>query len=341
MNANTAAPFSLITPDRITAEDAALPRPLWGEFLASGLVSLCTSRWKSGKTTLLSILLARMGIGGELAGRAVPAGKAVVVSEEAAAIWADRHRRLNLGSHVQLCCRPFRSRPTPEQWHALIEQIAAGSPDLVVIDPLAMVLPGAVENHPTALLDVLEPLHLLTEAGAAVLILHHPKKAGPKAELSPRGSGALSGFADILLTLDRIPGATLSDRRRRLGTTSRLYAPTQITLQLNAEGTDYTHLTDAAEPDGYEAGWPVLKLILEAMVERVTRHRLRAEWLEDHEKPSEATLRRWLQRAEREGLVDRTGTGRRRGGDDCGEPKKAQGIGIRALSEASAAACWK
>ena len=48
------------------------------------LASRCcsTSQWKAGKTTLATILIDRMRAGGELAGRAVAAGKAVIVSEE-------------------------------------------------------------------------------------------------------------------------------------------------------------------------------------------------------------------------------------------------------------------
>src|SRR5262245_61260195 len=41
---------------------------LWEGFLALGYVTLLTSQWKSGKTTLMSILLARLRTGGELAG---------------------------------------------------------------------------------------------------------------------------------------------------------------------------------------------------------------------------------------------------------------------------------
>ena len=46
-------------------------RWLWHGYLAAGAVTLLTSRWKAGKTTLLSVLLARMGAGGELAGLSV------------------------------------------------------------------------------------------------------------------------------------------------------------------------------------------------------------------------------------------------------------------------------
>src|SRR5438552_2208703 len=84
----TALPF----PDVLRFEDltdhAREPaRWVWHGYLAAGAVTLLTSRWKAGKTTLLSVLLARLGAGGELAGLPVAAGRAVVVSEEAPGMW--------------------------------------------------------------------------------------------------------------------------------------------------------------------------------------------------------------------------------------------------------------
>ena len=64
---------------------AAAAKPLawlWQGFLAPGAVTLMTSQWKAGKTTLASVLLARMQTGGVFAGRPLAAGKAIVVSEE-------------------------------------------------------------------------------------------------------------------------------------------------------------------------------------------------------------------------------------------------------------------
>ena len=55
---------------------------IWEGYLAPGNVTLLTSQWKSGKTTLISILLSRMREGGELLGHRLAKGKAVVVSEE-------------------------------------------------------------------------------------------------------------------------------------------------------------------------------------------------------------------------------------------------------------------
>src|SRR5262245_12576009 len=97
---------------------------LWDGYLGGGAVTLLTSRWKAGKTTLLSILLAKMGSGSVLAGLGVAAGGAVVVSEEPRELWVARGRRLGLGRHVSLLCRPFRGKPTVAEWGLLIDRLA-------------------------------------------------------------------------------------------------------------------------------------------------------------------------------------------------------------------------
>src|SRR5439155_25840439 len=138
------------------------------------------SRWKAGKTTLLAALLARLGTGGDLAGSAVTAGRAVVVSEETPDLWRRRGEKLGFGPHLAFQCRPFRGKPTADQWQGLIDRLAdlhaRRGLALVVIDPLANVLPGADENSATVMLAALTPLQRLTAAGLAVVLLHHPRK---------------------------------------------------------------------------------------------------------------------------------------------------------------------
>ena len=81
--------------------------------------------------------------------------------------------------------RPFRGRPTREQWQQLIDSLVARHDthpfDLVVIDPLAAFLPGRTENDAGTMLDVLLPLQALTGRQVGVMIPHHPKK-GPTAD---------------------------------------------------------------------------------------------------------------------------------------------------------------
>src|SRR4051812_28553677 len=81
-------------------DDAAGDEPrvdwLWHGFLARGNITLLTSQWKTGKTTLLAILLARLETGGAMAERTVCPAKAIVVSEESAALWRLRARRIGI-----------------------------------------------------------------------------------------------------------------------------------------------------------------------------------------------------------------------------------------------------
>src|SRR5271166_2599258 len=71
---------------------------LWDGYLAPGKITALISPPKSGKTTLLSHLLARFSKGGQLAGRAVAPARALVVSEESESDWDARCRQLALGS---------------------------------------------------------------------------------------------------------------------------------------------------------------------------------------------------------------------------------------------------
>src|SRR6516225_6271456 len=74
---------------------------LWQGYLLPGAVTLLTSLWKSGKSTLLSVLLSRLKTGGVLAGLPVRAGRAVVLSEEPRQLWWDRGLHLALDGHMQ------------------------------------------------------------------------------------------------------------------------------------------------------------------------------------------------------------------------------------------------
>jgi hypothetical protein len=65
---------------------------LWRGFLAPGQQTLLTSLWKSGKTTLLAVLLSRMKDGGELLGLPVRPCWALVLSEENPALWGMRRQ---------------------------------------------------------------------------------------------------------------------------------------------------------------------------------------------------------------------------------------------------------
>jgi hypothetical protein len=63
-------------------DQASFTPPTWllHGYVGPGKVTLLTSQWKSGKTTRVSLLLARMQQGGQLVGLPVAGGKAFVIS---------------------------------------------------------------------------------------------------------------------------------------------------------------------------------------------------------------------------------------------------------------------
>jgi hypothetical protein len=98
--------------DSSGATNSSAPDPpwLWRGYLAPGQLTLLTSLWKSGKTTLLAILLARLKDGGELLGQAVRPDRALVLSEEKITLWQMRQQRLDLGENALIICRPFAGK---------------------------------------------------------------------------------------------------------------------------------------------------------------------------------------------------------------------------------------
>src|SRR5437899_475659 len=112
-NSDTRPPelFSLEPAMSMFTADAPWPQEIWDNqvasinepsadwllpgFISRGNVTLLTSMWKAGKTTLLAHLLARRAKGLPLLGFPVTPGKTVVVSEEPRSLWNDRCRQFD------------------------------------------------------------------------------------------------------------------------------------------------------------------------------------------------------------------------------------------------------
>jgi len=295
---------------------ADVPREwLWKGYLLPGAVTLLTSLWKSGKSTLLSVLLSRLKNGGGLGGLPVRAGRAVVVSEEPRELWWERGLNLHLDGHVQWFCRPFQGKPTTEQWLDLLAEICRMHDrrpvDLLAIDPLANLAPLRTENDAAEMLKAVSPLQRLTGRGVSVLLCHHPKKGPVVPGQAARGSGALSACADILLEMHSVCKRNPRDRRRRLRAYSRYAAtPPRWVIEWTADGTDYLGLGTSGEPD-FAQGWPVLLALLQNAAAPLTRREILRTWPESAAAPAKQTLWRWLSRAVGEGKAVQEGIGTR------------------------------
>ena len=309
-----ALPRELWSADLGAAATGQIPW-LWHGLLAPGNLTLLTSQWKSGKTTLLSVLLARRKSGDPLLGLGVTPGKTVVISEESPAHWQARRQLLDFGDGVCFFCRPFAGRPRACDWLALVERLSelrrAHGTDLVVVDPLAAFLPGRDESNAAGVLEALMPLQRLSGQGVAVLVLHHPRKGTTVPGQAARGSGALSGYVDILVEMNWMGKADTDDRRRLLRAWSRHgQTPRELVIELNAEGTDYECLGDY-KAEEFRQSWCQLREVLEGALRRLTRAEVLEAWPREGPRPCAATLWRWLDQGVEAGLVCRDGDGRK------------------------------
>jgi len=211
---------------------------VWRGYIARGHISLMTALWKAGKSTLLGHMIKQMQIAGtnKPLGQ-VANGKVLVVSEESEVEWKTRCIALSLSEEHRFLCRPFAGKPSMSDYLALIDYVAdqaRNGCDLVVLDTLSHFLPVDDENDAAKMMKALIPLHKITNAGAALLINHHPRKSQGEEGLSTRGSGALAGFATILMELKRYDGSNEEDCRRKLKVLSRFQTPPETVLELKA-----------------------------------------------------------------------------------------------------------
>ena len=288
---------------------------LWDGYLAPGSITLLTSQWKMGKTTLLTGLLQCLENGGQFLGRTLRPGKALVVSEESEELWAERLRRMPLGPHVEIMPRPFTSRPSHDQWNELIDEACLlrldGQLDLFVVDPAIMFLPGPWESNPAALVDAFQPLHRLTSEGGSVLILHHPRRKTSEPGHSARGTGALLGIVDIALELNRF-GRLSSDRCRRqiIALSRNPRTPERLVYEYDPATNLFNAISDP-RLRRYEENWPRILKILQGRKEAATHHELLMDWPDDDDKPAASVFYEWLNRAFEQKRLRRKGAGRK------------------------------
>ncbi len=224
------------------------PNWIWPGYIARSHSTLLVSLWKAGKTTLVAHLLRDAQQGGGLIGDRIE-GNVLVLSEERTELWTARRDEMGLNETLSVVCRPFKVRPTMAQWTDYNGQIAdwvrqSGS-SLVVMDTLAALWPVTNENDASEVQDALMPTHAITEAGAALVLDFHPRKGDGTEGQATRGSGALTGFVDIIIEMRRLDPSDPRDRRRVLTGYGRFDdTPPESVIELGEGG--YRYLGDRA-----------------------------------------------------------------------------------------------
>jgi hypothetical protein len=175
----------------------------------------------------------------------------------------------------------------------------------VVVDTLARFLPGGNESNPASLQDFVQPLARLAAEGAAVLVLHHPRKDA----VAPRGGRTLRQAFDLHLSLARYSQYPADAARRRLTGRAR---DTDWTLRLAYNWHRHTGKftrCDVPEDHPFVQHWQLVESVLKRLGPPATAKELLAAWPDNAKKPSESVLYDWLNRAHADKRVHRTGRG--------------------------------
>ena len=154
----------------------------------------------------------------------------------------------------------------------------------------------------------LSPLSRLSEAGAAILLAHHPRKGDATQGQASRGSGALTGWVDTIVELRRFSPSDNRDRRRVLQAYGRFdETPDHVVIELTDDGyTCVGTAGDAKQSDRFE----VIAEILDS--DWRTREDIRARWpVGTIPKPGKSTLRTDLNAGFESGKWERQGEGRK------------------------------
>jgi hypothetical protein len=279
---------------------------IWEGLVAEDAVTLLSAPEKTGKTTLLSLLLDRGRAGGQLLGRAVRPGRTILCSEENSVLWALRQPPLDFGPDLEFH-RPLGANPSPGRWRRFIDhllELGDDAFDLLVVDTVASFLPAA-ENNPRRLRWALNELRVVSGMPAGVLLLH--QTPGPRGRCKARGP--LRAFADILIDMEIPPGDRLN-RRRTFNGVGRYPGTLQhAAAELNPEGTDYLLLPDDPPEAALPPALETLRRVLSESPVPLTRQEILARWPEGVAPPRADSLWRCLTRGCELGILVRTGAG--------------------------------
>jgi len=184
-------------------------------------------------------------------GQEITPSRVLYVTEEDETIWAGRRDALMIGNYVGMWCRPFKMRPTMQEWrdhiNKVVEQVKKHQFDLVVFDTLSKMWPVREENDAGQVEEALMPLWNLSNLGVTILLVHHMRKSEGEQFVGARGSGGLPAFVDVLMEFRRST-ANPKETKRIIHAMGR-YSDTPVKLLCELQSGRYVGLGDPDDAD--------------------------------------------------------------------------------------------
>lgn len=221
-------------------------------FPAASLV-LLVGRPKAGKSLLMLDLAASVAAGDSFLGRATEQGPAIYVpAEDALPLVRERlSSRLGAVQDIPLSVLPVDGSlnqslrlDSPASFTRLVATVVELRPRLLILDPFRE-LHHLPENEADNMATLLRPLRQLAHRlNVLIILVHHRNKSAPDAVRAARGSSAITGGVDAVITLDLSEGSKGSKGSAGAGLSA---APT-LTLQTKGRHGPAQRLTERLRP---------------------------------------------------------------------------------------------
>jgi AAA domain/DnaB-like helicase N terminal domain len=277
--------------------------------VAQGAITELGAKVKLGKTTLVLSLIRAVLDGNTFLDQPTRKTSVVYLTEQPRTSFLQAMERANLVDRTDfmvLLHTKTRGRSWPEIVAAAVDECKRAGASLLIIDTLAQFagLTGDRENNSGDALEAMAPLQMAATEGIGVIVIRHERKSGGDVGDSGRGSSAFAGVVDIVLSLRKPEG--YSPKTRRLLQSLSRFSETPADLLIELVDGEYVALGEPAETALKDAKDAIFAIVPENEVDAMDLKELVAQ-----AKVSSPTGRRALEELVREGMVSRTGKGKR------------------------------
>jgi len=200
---------------------------IWEGYIAKGFFTLLTAPPKVGKSEFIRGFLKAVEDEKEFVGQPTTKINVLVISEEDKSDWVEKRDEFDITDklNIWVWSKPFLTKIKLQVWEEFHQEVLdfciENKIELVIMDTISKFWPVNDENDATQINDAMRPSYLWTRANLAVLVIHHDNKHGGNFGANIRGSSAIAGFADMLISYGRMEGANNADRKRVLKISGR------------------------------------------------------------------------------------------------------------------------
>jgi hypothetical protein len=286
--------------DLLAEPDTDIPWVI-DQLLPAGGLSAMVAKPKVGKSTLARCIALAVSRGEPVLGRTTKRGRVLYLALEESRRQVKAHfQALGAGDDD---VRIYAARAPVDALLKLRVAVSEHEPVLVVIDTLFRLTRVKDANDYAQVTAALDPLLALArELGTHVMFLHHSPKGDPRQAIDAAlGSTAIAGSVDTLIVLRR------GDRFRTIITEQREGEgfPEEMILDFDSESRSVTLGTTRQDADDNEAGREILAWL------RTQPEPIDEKTIHEAVEGRRATKQRALRRLVDDGLIERTGRGKR------------------------------